>query len=129
MQLRKYNYNIVTTYIICLILNITYLNSNNTLENILSKNIREEFDLNRQKNEQEYKILKKDWINPIRYNLKKEYKDNINTLRSIINISQPIFKSGGIYKSIKYANSINKYLNIVSVINEKFIINKAFNIL
>ena len=126
MILKKYN---IIIYILFYILNITNLSSNDNIENILSENIIKKFDLNRKKNQQEYQILKKDWLNPIRYNLNNEYKDNIKTLKSSLIISQPIFKSGGIYTAIKYANSVKQYSNIISTINEKFIINKTFNIL
>ena len=114
MLLKKYN---IIIYIIFYILNITNLSSNDNIENILSENIIKKFDLNRKKNQQEYQILKKDWLNPIRYNLNNEYKDNIKTLKSSLIISQPIFKSGGIYTAIKYANSVKQYSNIISTIN------------
>lgn len=55
--------------------------------------------------------LKQDWINPITY--KYIYNDNetYRTKKSFISVSQPIFKSGGIYSAIKYANSYEKYSN------------------
>ncbi|QCT94995.1 hypothetical protein FE773_07270 [Caminibacter mediatlanticus TB-2] len=56
---------------------------------------------------------KRNWINPI--NLQYSYtKDNIQGIQTTtqlysISINQPIFKSGAIYYSIKYANVLKKY--------------------
>jgi len=56
--------------------------------------------------------LRKNWINPITYkytkNLGQEYKNE----KSVISIDQPIFRSGGIYQAIKYANSSQEYSNL-----------------
>ncbi|XPV52912.1 MAG: TolC family protein [Halarcobacter ebronensis] len=40
---------------------------------------------------------------------KKDYTETYDTARSMISINQPIFKSGGIYSAIKYANVNYKY--------------------
>jgi outer membrane protein TolC len=53
--------------------------------------------------------LKKDWINPATYQYIYNNDGDYTTQRSFINISQPIFKSGGIYSAIKYADAMEKY--------------------
>lgn len=53
--------------------------------------------------------LKKDWINPFNYKYIYNEGEKYTTKRSFISISQPIFKSGGIYYAIKYADSQGKY--------------------
>jgi len=73
--------------------------------------------------------LKQDWINPIVY--KYIYNDNetYTTKRSYISVSQPIFKSGGIYYAIKYANSYEKYSNINIDTQKKELIKQVINFL
>ncbi|MEO1928482.1 MAG: TolC family protein [Nautiliaceae bacterium] len=60
------------------------------------------------------KETKKSWINPImiQYNYSKDNSlESIKTTNQLlsISISQPIFKSGAIYYSIKYANDLKDY--------------------
>lgn len=81
-------------------------------EAILSKERLEIFDLSKEKAQEDASTLKKDWINPITYKLSKTQKEEHNPLKSTISVNQPIFKSGGIYQAILYANSIEKYSNL-----------------
>ncbi|MBD3841137.1 MAG: TolC family protein [Campylobacterales bacterium] len=53
--------------------------------------------------------LKKDWINSATYQYIYNNDGDYTTQKSYISISQPIFKSGGIYSAIKYANAMEKY--------------------
>lgn len=75
---------------------------------ILSKDRADIFDLNKQKAIEDSAKLSKDWINPITYTYSSmEYRDSQNQDRtSVVAINQPIFKSGGIYRAIKYASSL-----------------------
>ena len=72
------------------------LSANESIENVLSNNRLEIFDLSRKKADEDSSILEKDWINQVIYKLTKEYGEEYDTLKSTISISQPIFKSGGI---------------------------------
>jgi len=58
--------------------------------------------------------LKNDWINPITYSYIYADTNTYDTTKSFISISQPIFRSGGIYSAIKYAKSVKNqtYVNI-----------------
>jgi len=75
---------------------------------ILSEDRASIFDLNEQKAIEDSAKLSKDWINPITYTYSSmEYRDSQNQDRtSVVAINQPIFKSGGIYRAIKYASSL-----------------------
>jgi len=73
--------------------------------------------------------LKKDWINPATYRYIYSKTDDYTTTKSIISISQPIFKSGGIYYAIKYASSMEKYSKTSIDIQKKELIKQVVNLL
>lgn len=77
--------------------------------------------------------LKKDWINPITYkyiyNKYDASSSEYSTSKSYISISQPIFKSGGIYYAIKYANSMEKYSKISIDAQKKELIKQVVSLL
>ena len=73
--------------------------------------------------------LKKDWINPINYKYIYNKGENYTTKRSFIGINQPIFKSGGIYFAIKYANSVSDYSKTSVDIQQKELIKQTINLL
>jgi len=98
-------------------------------EAILSKERLELFDLSKEKAQEDASKLKKDWINPITYKLSKTQKEEHNPLKSTISVNQPIFKSGGIYQAILYANSIEKYSNLDIEIQKKNMIKDATKLL
>lgn len=98
-------------------------------EAILSKERLEIFDLSKEKAQEDASTLKKDWINPITYKLSKTQKEEHNPLKSTISVNQPIFKSGGIYQAILYANSIEKYSNLDIEIQKKSMIKDATKLL
>ena len=78
--------------------------------------------------------LKNSWINPItlqyKYNQSNQAFDNITKTNSfLININQPIFKSGAIYSSIKYAKFL-KEENIEKInLQKATLIKQAYEIL
>lgn len=101
----------------------------NSSEDILSKSKNKILDYNYQKSIQDYKKLKNDWINPITYKYNYNKNKNYTTRKSTIHISQPIFKSGGIYYALKYASSV-KNLSEISIENQrKELIKQTVNIL
>lgn len=101
----------------------------NSSEDILSKSKNKILDYNYQKSIEDYKKLKNDWINPITYKYNYNKNKNYTTTKSTIHISQPIFKSGGIYYALKYASSV-KNLSEISIENQrKELIKQTVNIL
>ncbi len=121
MHLKRFSPFIVITILASLSL---YAN-----EAILSKDRLEIFDLSKEKAQEDASKLKKDWINPITYKLSKTQKEDHNPLKSTISVNQPIFKSGGIYQAILYADSIEKYSNLDIEIQKKSMIKDATKLL
>lgn len=87
------------------------------------------FQYNQEQNEQSSSKLRKDWINPVTLSYGKTKSDSSNTVKSAISISQPIFKSGGIYSAIKYANAYYKYNNLDIKLQKKELIKDAVTML
>lgn len=98
-------------------------------EKILSEDRLNLFKYNQEKNEQSSSKLKKDWINPVNLSIAKSKSDTSNTIRSAININQPIFKSGGIYSAINYANATYDYNNYDIKLQKKELIKQAVTML
>ncbi len=81
------------------------------LQNYLSDEKNLIFDFQRQQTDVQMGMLKNSWISPVTVSYQKEWKpqDNGPTRTSeafSIGIDQPIFKSGGIYFGIKYAQAL-----------------------
>ena len=81
------------------------------LADILSAEKKDIFRYKESYNELQSDKLGKSWIQPIRLNYSKNYttqfaNGTINTDNYSITINQPIFKSGGIFYSIKYADAL-----------------------
>lgn len=98
-------------------------------EKILSDDRLNLFNYDRKQNEESSSILRKDWINPITLSYSKEYGDIYDSAKSAINISQPIFRSGGIYSAIKYANATYNYNKINIKEQKKELIKNAVTLL
>lgn len=99
------------------------------LESILSADRQELIELNKKQAKENNDKLTKDWINPITYKYIKSYTDTYDTTRSLITVSQPIFKSGGIYQAIKYANALYDYQNIDIDVAKKNLIKETVSLL
>jgi outer membrane protein TolC len=96
---------------------------------VLSKTQTNILNLSQQKIKEDSSKLKKDWINPINYSfiyLNDELKGV--SKKSIISINQPIFRSGGIYYGIKYANNLQNSSTLAIDIQRKELISKTLNI-
>lgn len=98
-------------------------------KNILSNDRLNLFNYNETQNEEDSSKLKKDWINPITLTYTKSYTDLYDTSKSAINISQPIFKSGGIFSAIKYAQANYEYTKIDINMQRKELIKDATTML
>lgn len=108
---------------------MTSLNAADSIESVLSNNRLEIFDLSRKKADEDSSILEKDWINQVIYKLSKDYGEEYDTLKSTLSISQPIFKSGGIYKAIQYAHASKEYDHLDITAQKKAMIKDAVALL
>ena len=104
------------------------------LPDILSDNKSKIFNYQEQKNQIESDKLQKSWISPVVISYNKNYSEQfisgrVDTGSFSIGIDQPIFKSGGIYFAIKYADAI-RGLNATSIeIQKRAMIGNALSIL
>jgi len=98
-------------------------------ESIISKDRLEIFNLTKEQIEEDSSKLKKDWINPINYTYSKNYGETYDTEKSLISIDQPIFKTGGIYKAIKYANALKNYSHLDVELQKKALIKDTTTLL
>jgi len=102
-------------------------------ENILSSLKQKEFDIDLKKSEVESKKLRDSWINPINmsYSHTKNDQYGLDQESKIfrISIDQPIFKSGGIYFAIKYANANGKFSKLSVKEQKNELIANALNLL
>ncbi len=102
-------------------------------DSILSKIKRESFEYDLQKSEVEAKKLHDSWINPINmiYSDTKsdQYGLNQKSKSFKIVVDQPIFKSGGIYFAIKYADATREYTKLAVQENKKALILQAVDLL
>lgn len=97
---------------------------------ILSKERLDIFNFEKKQNLEESAKLRKDWINPITYKYAHDYgEDDLDSKKSIISINQPIFKSGGIYNAVLYANNLEKYTHLSIDIRQKTMIKDATTLL
>ena len=89
-------------------------------DTILSEDRKSIFKYSQEKIEEDSSKLQKDWINPIQYSYTQNNGDGVDkSKKSLVSISQPIFKSGGIYSAIKYANSLKNSNSFSLNIEEK----------
>ena len=81
------------------------------LAEILSPEKRDIFKYQEQRNELEADKLKRSWVNPLQLQYKKSFStqmidNDTQTETYSVVMSQPIFKSGGIFHSIKYSDAL-----------------------
>lgn len=103
--------------------------SNNFDEEILSDTRKKTFDLNEKQIKEDSLKLKKDWINPINLQYTKYLGEDYKNEKSLISINQPIFRSGGIYQAIKYADSTYNSSSIQIDQEKKKLIKEAIKLL
>ncbi len=89
---------------------------NSSLDEYISEIKKEQFKFDYEKNEAEGSKLRDSWIAPLNinysYSKSNPYEDTMGEQTShntAIRMDQPIFRSGGIYYGIKYANASKKY--------------------
>ena len=98
-------------------------------KSILSEDRLNLFKYSEEQNKENSDKLKKDWVNPVNLTYSKNYGETYDTTKSMVKINQPIFKSGGIYKAIKYANASFKYNNLDIKIQKKELIKNVTTLL
>ncbi|MEA2111839.1 MAG: TolC family protein [Campylobacterota bacterium] len=83
------------------------------LDAYISKNKKQQFLYDYEKNEAESSKLRDSWIAPLRmnysYGVSNPSKEDQTTQSASIKMDQSIFQSGGIYYGIKFANASKKY--------------------
>ena len=90
-------------------------NQTATLQEYLSGYKQKEFRYDKEKNKEESLKLRDSWIAPLqlqyRYNKSNPYDKKQTAKNASISLNQPIFRSGGIYYGIQYANATQQYNN------------------
>jgi len=106
---------------------------NSDLDKYISKNKQEQFTYDYQKNDAESSKLHDSWIAPIQlnysYSRSKPYTKEQTNETAAIKMNQPIFKSGGIYYGIKYANANRLYSDYSIDVAKRKMIKDAISIL
>lgn len=121
-QLQKLNKVILSSSLLFII-------GANASDDILSQNKEDILNYSYEKSIQDSSKLEKDWINPITYKYIYNNGEKYTTKKSFISISQPIFKSGGIYYAVKYAASMEKYSKTSIDVQRKELIKQTVNLL
>lgn len=104
------------------------------LANILSDNKNKIFDYQFENNELESDKLSRSWMNPIQLSYNKNFNDQYVTGTKItanysVSVNQPIFRSGGIYYGIRYAEALREANNADIVLQKRMMISNAISIL
>jgi len=103
-------------------------------DSLLSVLKQEQMDLQYQHNEINSDKLKLDWLNPINgawsWNKTEDSfgSDGENSQFSIT-LDQPIFKSGGIYFAMKYADANREFLHLSTQLEEQNLIKEAMSLI
>lgn len=102
-----------------------------TQEALLSSLKQESLRLQKEKNSLESDVLEFNWINPIMGSYTDLTSDQLGfenkTRTYAITLEQPIFKSGGIYYAMKYANANRTFLELSVALEEKGLLKEAMN--
>lgn len=106
---------------------------NSSLDNYISDTKKELFDFDYKKNKVDSSILRDSWITPIdlRYSYSRSNpysKEQLNQAAAI-KMDQPIFKGGGIFYGIKYANASKDYSEYSIDVAKRKMIKDAISIL
>ena len=79
------------------------------------------------------KETEKSWINPVMLQYSVNYNNSLHTTKQIsqafsVSVNQPVFKSGAIYYSIKYAKFLNSYNQKQLELQKRALIKQAYDI-
>ena len=115
--------------------------NNSSLDSYISDIKREQYKYDYEKNEAENSKLRDSWIAPLNLNYSYStrnpnggdtiYKDSAadTSQSAAIKMDQPIFRSGGIYYGIKYANALRKYSDYSVDVAKRKMIKDAISLL
>ena len=101
-------------------------------DSILSNLQIEKLNLDKKYTIQDSKETKKSWINPVMLQYSINQNNSLHTVKTTtqnfaITLNQPIFKSGAIYYSIKYANDNKNYSLKELELKKRALIKEALN--
>ena len=113
---------------------LTYASeTDSSLDSYISEHKTDIFSYDYKKNKEDSSILRDSWINPINLNYsysKSNPYTNVQLNQSAaIKIDQPIFKGGGIFYGVKYANASKDYADYSVDIAKRKMIKDAISIL
>jgi len=120
---------------LCLIYNISIFanEKNSNLDTFISDSKQKQFNFDYEKNDAESSKLRDSWIAPIQldysYSKSKPYTQQQTNQNAAIKMSQPIFKSGGIYYGIKYAAASRLYTDYSIDVAKRKMIKDAISVL
>ena len=129
MKVLKLSLALCLTYNLSLVAN----EQNADLDTYISDSKKQQFNYDYEKNEAESSKLRDSWIAPIQldysYSRSKPYTKEQSNENAAIKMSQPIFKSGGIYYGIKYATASKLYSDYSIDVAKRKMIKDAISIL
>ncbi|MEN8304300.1 MAG: TolC family protein [Campylobacterota bacterium] len=107
--------------------------NNSSLDGYISKIKNDEFGYDYSKNEEENLKLRDSWIAPLNLNyshsVSNPYGSEQVSQNAAIRMDQPIFRSGGIYYGVKYANALRKYSDYSVDVAKRKMIKDAISLL
>lgn len=116
-----------------LALSNTLLFSAEKLDSYISENKKEQFKYDYEKNEAQSSKLRDSWIAPLNlnysYTKSNPYENKQTQQSAAIVMDQPIFKSGGIYYGIKFAEASRIYSNNFTDVTKRKLVKDAISLL
>lgn len=111
----------------------TLLVSEEELDSYISENKKEQFKYDYEKNEAESSKLRDSWIAPLNlnysYSKSNPYENKQTQQSAAIVMDQPIFKSGGIYYGIQFAEASRIYSNNFTDVSKRKLAKEAVSLL
>lgn len=103
------------------------------LSNVLSGERNQLLDYQKEQTRNQTSQLEKSWISPVVVQYTKNYTtqfpETMDTAQFVISVDQPIFKMGGIWAAIKYANALGEANEIEIELQKRQLITQALTIL
>lgn len=103
------------------------------LSNVLSGERNQLLDYQKEQTQNQTSQLEKSWISPVVVQYTKNYTtqfpETMDTAQFVISVDQPIFKMGGIWAAIKYANALGEANEIEIELQKRQLITQALTIL
>jgi outer membrane protein TolC len=121
---------VLKNYIVPFLLCSTLLNAS---DSALSASKKEQIEIDTKIDSNNASNLKYEWIKPIVASYSYSVSDQFSTENRAryfrISLDQPLFKSGGIYFAIKYANASQNFAKVVTSLKEKNLIHSLYTTL